>query len=491
MSSILDQLSDDSQASPRATEKSWSPFQLSIFDAIKERENLLIQAVAGSGKTTTIIEGLKWAQGTSLFMAFNKSIALDIASRAPRGEVKTLNALGHSIVMANRPEAKLNARKTMDLLKGIMEDSPEFKEYGYTLSRVIGLAKNCALGISKPPETQDFIDLIDAYGFDIPFDRLSDFAIICREGFERSRLDEKTFDFDDQLWLPVFHLWMFPQYDNVFIDEAQDLSPIQHLMLQQLRESRIVAVGDRHQAIYGFRGASHDSMDLLKQMFKMQELPLSICYRCAQVIVTAAQEFCPTIQWREGAPKGEILDYDVNPTQWAQHMVLCRNNAPLFAEILRCVRRREPCQVKSNFLDSFQSFIRGFKATHTSDLRAKLDRWFEREREACLAKGKTGKLRGLYDKYETVKLLADEFTLVSDMVNMVKSLGESTRGPIFATIHKAKGLEHPSVYLLRPDLLGGFGDLTPEQKQQEDNLHYVAITRAQERLGYGARPRKF
>lgn len=499
MTSILDQI-DPGEPCELPQAREWSYLQQAIFEAIRGPEDLLIQAVAGSGKTTTAIEGMKYANGTSLFMAFNKAIAEDIKRRAPAGDVKTLNALGHGLMLQNRPAARLNSRKTLEVLKALMGDTQDFKDYGYTLSRVIGLAKNCAFGI--PGESASyrsaldayaFIDLIDAYAFDIPFDRLSDYAVICREAFEISRLDEKSFDFDDQLWVPVYEGWGFPKYDNCFVDECQDLSPIQHLMLKRLAMqsggARIVGVGDRHQAIYGFRGASHGSMDLMKGMFNMKELPLSISYRCAQSIVLAAQDFCPEIQWREGAPQGDILWNDQDPRLFAQHMIVCRTNAPLFRAILAHVRAKEPCQVLSNFLDSFQSFIRGFKSTYTSDLMAKLDRWFEREREACLAKGKKGKLLGIIDKYETVKLLCGEFKLVADMVQMVKALGESTRGPIFATIHKSKGLEHKSVYILRPELLGGFGDLTAEQRQQEENLHYVAITRAKETLTYGAKLR--
>src|SRR5271166_717215 len=494
MSSILDQIDSGSQPSLRGTERAWSTLQTAICEAVSElQENLLIQAVAGSGKTTTIIEALRYAPGSSLFMAFNKAIAEDIRQRAPAGDVKTLNALGHGLVMGNRG-GKLNARKSLDIIKKIMGDSSDFKDHGYTLSRVVGLMKNCAFGIYSDVDSQEIIDLIEAYAFEIPFEKLSDFAIICREAFEQSRLKEDEFDFDDQLWLPVANNWAFPAYDNVFIDESQDLSPIQHLMAQRLNAQggRLVAVGDRHQAIYGFRGASHNSMDELKQMFGMAELPLSISYRCSQSVVLAAQQFCYEIQWRDGAPQGDVLWNNEDPGSskaFAKYMIVCRNNAPLFREILRCVREKEPCRVMSNFLDSFQSFIRGFKATYTSDLQAKLDRWFEREREAALAKGKKGKLKGLYDKYETIKLLCGEFKLVADMVQMVKALGESTRGPIFATIHKAKGLEHEHVYILRPDLLGGFGDLTKEQQQQEENLHYVAITRAAGTLTYGAKLR--
>lgn len=502
---ILDQVSIEPPGScPAGSPRLWSPLQQAIFEAVqKPQENLLIKAVAGSGKTATIIEALRYAPGSSLFMAFNKSIAEDIRHRAPAGDVKTLNALGHGLMLQNRPGAKLNAKKMLEIVKHIMGDTSEQKEFAYTLSRVCGLAKNCAFGIERQPEVQDFIDLIDAYAFDIPFDKLNDFAHVCREAFEQSRLDTETFDFDDQLWAPISERWTFPSYDNIFIDEAQDLSPIQHLMCSALaadpwsarsgNASRLVAVGDRHQAIYGFRGAAVDSMDRLKKLFAMKELPLSISYRCSQSVVLAAQEFCKEIQWREGAPEGDVRWNDIDPQRpelWARHMIVCRTNAPLFKEILAHVRAKAPCQVLSNFLDSFQSFIRGFKATYTSDLLTKLDRWFEREREAALAKGKRGKLAGLYDKYETVKLLCNEFKLVADMVQMVKSLGESTRGPVFATIHKSKGLEHQHVYILRPDLLGGFGDLTEEQAQQEDNLHYVAITRAKETLTYGAQGQK-
>jgi superfamily I DNA/RNA helicase len=447
----------------------------------------LIQAVAGSGKTTTIIEAMRFVRGSSLFLAFNKAIAEDIRRRAPVGEVKTLNALGHRLMADNRPSAQLNSRKMLDIIKSIMGEGAEFKDYGYTLARVCGLAKNCGFGLTEAADADEFTSLIEAYAFDIPFDFLSRFSHVCAEAFERSRLDTATFDFDDQLWVPVYEGWEFPAFSNVFVDECQDLSPIQHIMLERLagHDARLVCVGDSHQAIYGFRGATQDSMDILKEKFGMLELPLSISYRCSRSVVQAAQAFCPTIRWRDEAPAGSVNEVNCDPVTFNQYMVVCRNNAPLFREILAYVRRHEPCQVLSNFLDSFQSFIRGFKTSWTSDLQAKLDRWYERERDAAQRAGKRGKLMGLTDKYQTCTQLCKEFTKTEDMLGMVKQLGESRRGPIFATIHKSKGLESPHVYILRPDLFG-FMVQHDSQQQQEDNLHYVAITRAKETLTYGA-----
>lgn len=510
---LLDQaFSDDTSSSPPVSKKEWSEFQQNVFTAVETKDsNLLIQAVAGSGKTTTIIEAMRFATGRSLFMAFNKSIALDIAAKAPFQDVKTLNALGYWQWKQNEPSAQLNSRKTLDILKKLMPEQ-DFKDFGYTLSRVVGLAKNNALGIAvgppaggwSPPspdslqqtifqlDPQLFVELIDSYQMDIPWERLDQCGAWCAEALALGLTDMETMDFDDQLYVPAFLGWDYPGYDTVFVDECQDLSPIQHLMLERLQAkgARIISVGDRHQAIYGFRGALSDSMGLLKQRFSMLELPLSISYRCDRAIISEAQLYCPTIESRPGAGPGSVsYRDDEDPLLFSDQLIVCRNNAPLFRAILRHYRAKSPCRVLSNFLESFQGFIRGFKTTYTSDLSTKLDRWFEKEREAAEKKGFRGKIAGLLDKYETVSLFCKEFSKTEDILHCVKRLGECQFGPTFATVHKAKGLEHESVYILRPDLVPSKYAATPEAKQQEANLIYVAVTRAKHNLVYGAMQR--
>lgn len=487
MNSILDQIDDQPPSEAGASKPTnWSQFQGLIFDAAETTtDNLLIEAVAGSGKTTTLKELTRRLRGSTLSVAFNKAICETMVSKGFQGEVKTFNGLGHGLMLRNRPGAKLNARKVSEIIKKIMGDSTEFREVGYSLSRAVGLAKNLSFGLSAGMlVAEDFTAIIDDFGFDIAAEYLDTASTICREAFELSRLDEQTFDFDDQLWVPISQGWEFPQFDNLLVDEDQDLNPIQHLMIEQM-DSRLIAVGDRHQAIYGFRGACADSTDALKLKFQMKELPLSICYRCSQEVVLAAREFCDEIQWRQDAPLGVVTSASSDPELFTQkHMILCRTNAPLFRAILAKIRAKEPCQVLSSFLDTFQSFIRGFKTKYTSDLMVKIDRWYEKEREAAKTRSKLVVLR---DKYDTVKMLAAEYQWTDDILALLNRLKDSRSGPIFATIHKAKGLEYEHVYILRPELLGGFGEMTPKQKRQESNLHYVAITRAQESLTYGAR----
>lgn len=492
-------------------DREWSEYQQAIFSAAEDPSlNILIQARAGSGKSTTLVAAMGYAPGSSLFLAFNKAIAEEIRPKVgSSGDVKTLNALGHGLMMRNARSSELDARKVINLLKGVMgEGNQDYKDFAYTLSRAVGLMKNCAFGLDgKTVDVQSVIDLIDSYQMDIPFDRLAALSTYALRAFELSIQHQNTFDFDDQLYLPLLNGWAYPFYSNVFVDECQDLSPIQHLMLQRMAEagSRIIAVGDSHQAIYGFRGALTDSMSRLQKRFSMKELPLSISYRCALSIIAEAQQYCPDILAREGAPQGLVIDrnavpeYDDGETAEVEdpklflhgHLVLCRNNAPLFRAILSHIRAKSPCRVLSNFLDSFQGFILGFKVKTTRELLSKLDDWLTREKEAAEKKGFKGKIAGLKDKYETTKLLCEEFQWVEEMISAVKQLGEGRVGPIFATVHKSKGLEAESVYILRPDLMPSPFATTEDARQQEANLIYVAITRAKLSLTWGVSPKEW
>lgn len=470
-------------------QRTWSDLQIQVFDAVKNPDvDILVEAVAGGAKTTTAVEAMHHAPGRTLFMAFNKAIAEEIKSRVRGTEVKTLNALGHALWRGNENQAELDARKVPQILQKLMKPT-DYKEYGWTTSRIVGLMKNNAFGVRNPIDVQDVEDLIESYQLEIPAEVVNGIAQVAHRALLESISDQRTFDFDDQLYMPVLSGWTFPRYDNVFVDECQDLSPIQHLMLESLatRGARIVAVGDRHQAIYGFRGAMSNSMDALKAKFEMLELPLSITYRCCQKIVEEAQLYVPQIQAAPNAPEGEVFQLDEDPTLFNETMIVCRNNAPLFRAILAHVRQKVPCRVLSNFIEAFEGFIRHFKADNCRDLLVKLDDWYKTECEAAEKKGFHGKIAALTDKYETTRLLATEFKLVSELIAVVKKLAESTTGPTFATIHKAKGLEHERVFILRPDLMPSRFATSPEALQQEANLTYVAITRGKGSLTYGAR----
>lgn len=485
-------------------EKKASVFQEAIYDAGENSsENIIVQAVAGSGKSTTLRELTKHLQGNTVVVAFNKNIQVEMDEMLQKegsyAKAKTFNALGHRLMMQNRRGARLEVGKLRDIVRSLL-DPTENKEHGYAISRAVGLAKNNGFGIDSPVTHETMIGIFEAYDLNIDSKKAEYFGIKAATAFQRSVDDVSKFDFDDQLWIPLREGWQFYPVDNLLVDEFQDLTPVQHLMIEKMTEagSRLVGVGDRHQAIYGFRGAMSDSMDAAKKKFSMKELPLSITYRCPMSVVQEAQRYCPDIMYREGAPEGDIIvigeppypapdngTFEHDPQLFHESLVMCRNNAPLFRAILRHVRAKRPCKVLTNFLDSFKGFILGFKCEKTSDLLRKLESWYETESANAKAKKFWGRLESLTDKYETARLLANEFSTTREVIQLLERLAVGTSGPTFATIHKAKGLEHDHAYLLRPDLIPAKYARSEEQLRQEDNLMYVAITRAKSTFTYG------
>lgn len=481
---ILDQTSS---ASP---ERIWSAYQQNIFDeALKNpQQSIQVSAVAGSGKSATIEELMRRLPGSSLFLAFNKGIAESIKARGVLGDVRTLNALGHRLWIQNTSGKRLDARRLSQLAKQVMPADVS-NQWGYEIQSLVGMAKNSGVGLLSPPSLWDFCDLPN----DFPTVRNEEFSLYAMRLFNLSLEPSETFDFDDQIYGPLMNNWKFPAYDAVLVDEDQDLGLTNHMMLGCLatQGARIIGVGDRHQAIYSFRGAMSNSLDALVYQFSMKELPLSISYRCPRAVVKEAQALCPEIQFRLGAPEGSLEWAESDPQVFysPDQMILCRTNAPLFSAVMRQVRERVPCRVMSNALESLGSWIRKFKEPDLPSLLAKADQWLEKERSAMLALRPIphGKLRNCIDKVETLRALAEDCFSTQEIYDLLHSLKNSQIGPLFATIHKAKGLEAPDVHLLRPDLCPApWTDEGTEAYQQELNLLYVAITRAQNSFTYGA-----
>lgn len=511
---LLNMTVNSAQSEPAGKHKP-SVYQEAIYAATQMgSENLLIEAVAGSGKTTTIIEATDYCLSSVLFLAFNKSIAQDIQMKLPNGRAQTLNSLGHRLWMQNCPSARLDFDKIDKLLHHYLHEEHR-KKFGYTISRLMSTAKANGVGLEYPVVPKDFESFIINGDWDIEDAVVGTVAEYCCQIFRASVDDRLTFDFDDQIYGPIRHGWTFPRFGTIMVDEAQDLNAIQHEFVARLAErgARIIAVGDRHQAIYGFRGALHDSLDLLRERFKMKELPLSISYRCPRSVIAEAQLLVPHIQAREGAPVGRVLhqrteyfrkldeegrigygeesvpteamgaeDPEIFPDGW---LIVCRNNAPLFSAVMKMVRAKKPCRVLSNALDGLSSFIKRLRPRDMNDLIFKVERWMEKEVLAAEAKGMPWKVAAIEDKAGTILLLCEGLDTPERVLALLRSLSESHSGPIFATIHKAKGLEAEHVYFLRPDLVPGWWIEKKEDLQQEMNLRYVAITRAKETLTYG------
>lgn len=473
-----------------------SPYQQAIRNyCVDSRKNLLVQAVAGSGKTTTIV----WAanemvnagypfSNAPIFLAFNKSIASELAQRLPSVfNASTFHSYG--LRMLKRGIAiddKKYARHARNLWPNMpWEDAAEI----YNIISTI-------MEEGQPPAAETFYARAERI-IEIKQEASADEVTITptqvMEVFMRG-WDERdsAITFTEMVYIPTFAPQSLPRKASVaFVDEVQDLSPLQHLFLEKYA-ARIIAVGDRAQAIYGFRGADYKSMDKLAERFAMTELPLSVSYRCPRAVVLEAQKDNPTIQARENAPEGEVtkmlypvfVDRLLTDQVSSEAAVISRANRDLIRLCYLLLKNRIQFQVRSDFFTQVAGFIKKLKASSLGHLQARLDAWLETE---LLKKPKPRRQAELEDRHDCLTTLIHYLEEqgkddTEDLHALLKTISESRRGITISTIHKAKGLEWEDVYFLFPEKIPSVYAETPDELQQEWNMRYVAVTRAGGRL---------
>ena len=91
----------------------------------------------------------------------------------------------------------------------------------------------------------------------------------------------------------------------------------------------------------------------------------------------------------------------------------------------------------------------------------------------------------LYQRIEVIQCLCEEVESVKELRKLIEGIfSDDINGIILSTIHKAKGLENDRVFFLCPELIPSRFATMDWQFEQEQNLKYVAITRAKKELIY-------
>jgi superfamily I DNA/RNA helicase len=511
----------------RIDDKMASKYQRAIFRAlVKTDAHLVIEAVAGSGKTSTIVEGMiRWCEQPenkgkhAVFLAFNQAIAGELGERVKSAgipvEVRTTHSFGLAAVRRACPTVEIDRDKLTAVFDTVLplppepeENAPREELEGHAIAtdcieadrRIVSkLAARCKDTLCDV--TPDALrDLDDFYGLDIGADA---------DGWERlADLTQKTLDackammdrcdFDDMLWLPIVNNLPLPTAALVMVDESQDLNSAQHAMLERLaaQGARIVAVGDTNQAIYGFRGARvggmADMASMLKATGKVKHLPLSVTYRCPRAHVALAQQIVPGIDAAPKAIMGEVV-YEPNRAAAVAgcvdgDLIVCRVNAPLIGTAFDLIRMGKRPVIKGrDFADGLARIIRECdKGTIALTLVA-VDEWVAKMREKFRAVSKRHLLMRAEDQYETIYALAEGATTPRDMLNKLYSIfSDDATGIILATVHGAKGLEADTVVILAPEKMPHPMASKEWERDQERNIQYVAFTRAKRRLVFVA-----
>ena len=483
-----------------------SPFQQAIFNFVTAGAgNAIVEAVAGSGKTTTLVEALKLTSGQALFLAFNKSIAEELKKRVPQHvQARTFHSLCYSPVLKVTGAKAVNADKVAQLVRAVLTED-QARIYGAFVRKLIGLARQAGVGCLIEDTEQAWADLVAHHDIVLENEQAEEAEgiALARQILTLSNRSKEV-DFDDLLYFAVLKGVRLPAFDWVFVDEAQDTNAIQRAILRKIlaQRGRLVAVGDAAQAIYGFRGADSEALNLIAEEFApCARLPLSVTYRCAQEIVTYAQGFVPWLTARDGALEGEVNALELN---WkmkdfgAQDLVVCRTTAPLIELGYKLMTARIPLRILGKEIgEGLASLVKKCdkRGAGLSAMLDSLEAWRIRETEKAIGKGQEARAAAIDDKASAITMLANSLPeakrSVGELLAVLAALFTEVNGRVtLSTIHKAKGLEAETVWWLNRSQCPSKWAKQPWQQQQESNLMYVAITRAKLRLNMIELPKR-
>lgn len=479
--------------------------------------NLVVNAVAGSGKTFTALEGAKRLQWAAQnigrrgrldirYLAFNKSVQAEMQVKAGDSlTAQTFHSFGLRAITQQfgpQPINKDRAWKVLDRVEGMSKD----KRVRGGVVKLIRLVKQYGVGVGE--EWRDGVwDIIDKHGLELADSSMGDEA---REAMEEEivgwvprvvaasmeLVKGEGVDFDDMIWLPYAHGLRLGQAELLVVDEAQDLNLVQQWFAVESGE-RVVVIGDRNQAIYAFRGADSKSIDRLAEAVGAKELMLTVTRRCPVRVVELAQKIVPHIRAWDGAGEGVVEE--IGRAQLLQgvvegDMVLCRNNAPLVSLAFQLIKAGKPARIRGRDVhDGIMELLRksgaGVGVGKLSKVLMAAQQFTDDEVERFEAmkegRGEERAARAL-DRLECLLACAGGCTTVEELtVRLGELFREDRTGIVLSSVHKAKGLESDRVWVLEPGLLGmRRGNQNEEQYQQELNLAYVAVTRARRELRF-------
>jgi superfamily I DNA/RNA helicase len=475
----------------------------------------LIAALAGTGKTTTLLHVLRTLrEASTIVLAFNTKIADTMKARMPKmprtrvAHTRTLHSAGLWITGAHFSHLKVDKESTEKLVS---------RYAGSASLRVRGAASRL-LKLVKDFQHQVDLDLDYAYLLAVEFalfDKLEgqeaqQAVEIVERAYQASlQVTERDgIDFSDMGWLPlVLDLEPPSRYRCVMLDEAQDVNPNQFALVKKLLapNGRIIAAGDLHQQIYGWRGAvGSDVWQEMRDTFGAMEMPLTVTWRCDEAIVKAANVYVPALRARPGAGSGveaEITEYGLyealgvaQPDAGAVY-VLSRNNAELLRVSLELWKRGVPFNTTQGqdelgpLRAALRKVCKGPAADRIPEFLQAVAAWHMTEMIKATAAGSASWAERLEEQRLMMLYCAKYVSRPSDIERVLEGIftWDPTCWITLSTVHKAKGLEADHVYLLR-ETFPHFQDRKDadgnaiEVPEEETNVLYVAITRAKHAL---------
>lgn len=491
--------------------------QRDIFTALLDGDkHVIVNAVAGSGKSTTIVEYSRRERVARVgLVAFNKHIATELTQRT-KGQVNveamTYHSLGYRALRREYGGLKVDGYRLEGLVEPIVDGwaIPDRMRKGamFKLRHLVGLGKQYGF---RPGVTdrERWEWLAEWHDIDIDaeyVDRVFESADMV---LDRCAKVGREIDFDDMIWLPMVKDIPLPQFDILCVDEYQDTSVPQQ-WLATGAGARVCAVGDVRQGIYSWRGATMDCFDRLTERLgrdNVISLPLTLNRRCPKSHIRLAQVIVPQIRAREEAEEGtarvEPMIENAILAMRPGDLVLCRVNAELLSVAYRLIRIGVKAVVRGRDIGKglLQLIEKAEKSLGRGNGRGKaeLPDVLDAARDITvkeIAKFESiphgrGAMRAAnaQDRMDCLLEVSIEAATVLEVKNVIDSLfadfevdGTPKFAVILGTVHRTKGLEADRVWVLRPDLIPHPMAKRPDDIVGEENCAYIAVTRARKEL---------
>jgi len=475
----------------------WTKQQKEI---INSTGHIKINAVAGSGKTTTIIEYARTRPSNSriLYLAFNKAVKLEAAKKfSEKGlqnvHVETAHSLAfRHIVMRSKYQVKNQDYTTNEIvnilkLKGTGEKHSESIIANHILKLVSYFCNSDQLKV----QNLDYLNLLDDEAKSFVVDAYD--YIVSNARIFLGKMDKGEIEITHDFYLKKFQLQL-PQlgFDYILFDEAQDASPAMlDIFLKQ--SSNKVIVGDTHQQIYGWR---HAVNSLENANFKTYNLSTS--FRFGQDIANLAMETLRLKNLLQPHSPMTILGKGT-AKKIKTNAVIARTNLGLLIKAIEYVTERR--NIKHIYFEgNINSYTYADEGASLYDILSLYNHSHEQIRDPLIRS-----MRNLEELQEYVKQTEDK--QLSMMIELILQYGNTIPGMIkaikekhveqndkakaetvFSTVHRCKGMEYDAVLLaddfvteekvrkLREDKNTGPAHFS--RMNEEINLLYVAITRA-------------
>lgn len=491
----------------------YSEEQKDIFEYVeKGLLNVSVQAVAGAGKTTTLVECIRRLPRDKriLVLAHNRLAKDTLKERIGDTEnvmIYTIHGLSWRLFTEYFGETP-----------NIVED--KYRIYiNHHIAEVAGTEYKVLSKLKKMMYKSNVFELVDKarynlkqsekeikklaikkYGLNLIANEARVVSDILKWGME----NRETVDYQDMLSFPYEFGYFTKKYlaDYVFLDEAQDASLAQQNVISRCfkRNTRFIYFGDKDQSINNWCGSDTEAFEHLedKDTFgrEAKEFPLTTNYRCGTDIIEYAKAYTNNnIHAREGAPKGEVnVDVSLSAVKDGD-MILCRNIAPLMnvyrwgvsngkkmyfrgTELGRTLRN----QVDAAGGDTIEEVINNLKQSLIAIWNYQTEKMGVDEQESMYSP----QVISLLDTIRTMESLPKSVTSKQMLDSFIKDmfLDEEQNGIQLATIHRAKGLEADNIFVICPSLIPSAMAKLPWQQEEEKHLLYVMATRPKLSLNF-------